>query len=264
MREFKGPKKQGIVLKKQFGQHFLQDPLYIHNMIDAIDFTQPQNVFEIGCGEGALTDELMKQNINKLWVFEIDGEWASLVYKRHKHDKRFTMHVKNILDADFAPFHEDKQWVLLANLPYNITFPILHMLYNNRDVVKEGVIMVQEEVAQKIVKTHGRGYGYPSLFFQHYFDWKLMDKIPPEAFYPAPKVYSRLMHFVTKKNVVEIPDEARFWKFIKQCFLQPRRTLKNNLNQTQYDATQFSEELLAKRAQELSMQDFLNIWSVIK
>ncbi len=264
MKQFKGPQKQGIALKKRFGQHFLQDPLFIERMISAIDFSTPQCVFEIGCGQGALTDELMKQNVAKLWVFEIDEEWANVVNKKHKADKRFAMHTINILDADFTPFYVDKNWKLLANLPYNITFPILHLVQRNRQVISEGVVMVQEEVAQKIVKTHGRGYGYSSLFFQHYFEWKLMDKIPPQAFYPAPKVYSRLLYFKTKTVVPDIPDEERFWKFIKQCFLQPRRTLKNNLGQSHYDQEKLGEVLLAKRAQELSMQDFLHIWQVIK
>ena len=86
--------------------------------------------------------------------------------------------------------------------------------------------MIQEEVAQKIVKTSGRGYGFPSLFFQHYFEWKLLEKVPPGAFFPPPKVYSRLLYFKPKKMLQQIPDEAEFWEFIKHCFAQPRRTLK--------------------------------------
>ena len=124
---------------------------------------------------------------------------------------------------------------ILSNLPYQITFPILHLLQKNRDLLKEGVMMIQEEVAQKIVKTSGRGYGFPSLFFQHYFEWKLLQKVPPGAFLPPPKVYSRLLYFKPKKDVIQIPDEPKFWEFIKRCFAQPRRTLRNNLASTHYN-----------------------------
>ena len=123
--------------------------------------------------------------------------------------------------------------------------------------------MIQEEVAQKLVKTSGRSYGYSSLFFQHYFEMRLLDKVPPSAFYPAPKVTSRLLYFKPRTEVTEIPEEEHFWKFIKSCFQQPRRTLRNNLAQTQYDVSLLSEEQLKLRAQQLSMNDFLDIWKIL-
>ena len=261
----KRPEKQGIALKKQFGQHFLQDQFYIDQVIEKIPFTQGMNVFEIGCGEGVLTKAIAAQpNLGALKVFEIDPEWAALVAKDLQHDARVQVCLTNILDVNLNELFAGQQWVLLANLPYCITFPILHLLQQSRSVVPQGVIMIQEEVAQKIVQKSGRGYGYPSLFFQHYFDWQLMDKVPPTAFYPAPKVFSRLLYFKAKLQPEVIVDEPGFWKFIKACFLQPRRTLKNNLQQSKYGIEPFSPELLAKRAQELSMQDFLHIWKTLQ
>ena len=116
--------------------------------------------------------------------------------------------------------------------------------------------MMQEEVAQKIVKTGGRGYGYTSLFFQHFFDLELMSKVPPSAFYPPPKVFSRLMYFKPKESPIEIPEEELFWKFIKICFQQPRRTLRNNLVQSHYGISGIDENLLAFRSQQMKMKDF--------
>ena len=124
--------------------------------------------------------------------------------------------------------------------------------------------MVQEEVAQKIVKQKGKGYGYPSLFFQHYFEWKLLDKIPPTAFHPAPKVFSRLMYFKPCTEVIPIPDEDKFWQFIKHCFKQPRRTLKNNLAHTHYSIEKVAPETMFLRAQELSMKQLLAIWDLVR
>jgi len=261
----KRPEKQGIELKKKFGQHFLHDHFFIEQIINKIPFTPGMNVFEIGCGEGVLTKAIAAQpNLGQLKVFEIDPEWAALVQKDLATNAKVQVNLTNILDVNLNELFAGQQWVLLANLPYCITFPILHLLQQSRRVVQQGVLMIQEEVAQKIVQTSGRGYGYPSLFFQHYFDWQLMDKVPPTAFFPAPKVFSRLLYFKTKQYPEQIEQEAAFWKFIKACFLQPRRTLKNNLQQSKYGIEPFSAQLLQKRAQELSMQDFLMIWKMLQ
>jgi 16S rRNA (adenine1518-N6/adenine1519-N6)-dimethyltransferase len=140
----------------------------------------------------------------------------------------------------------------------------LHRFQEHRHLLKEGVVMVQEEVAQKIVKQRGKGYGYPSLFFQHYFEWKLLDKVPPTSFHPAPKVFSRLLYFKPRENIIPIPEEEKFWKFIMYCFKQPRRTLKNNLAHTHYKIDKIAGATLVLRAQELSMKDFLEMWELIR
>ena len=152
----------------------------------------------------------------------------------------------------------------MANLPYQVTFPILYILQKNMHVLKEGVIMVQEEVAQKILKSHGRDYGYVSLFFQYHFEWKMLDKIPPTAFNPPPKIFSRLLYFKPKFIKTPINNEQEFWKFIKICFKQPRRTLRNNLEQSHYDISKLSEQTLLLRAQQIDFEGFLEIWDKIK
>jgi 16S rRNA (adenine1518-N6/adenine1519-N6)-dimethyltransferase len=258
------PAKHGIAIKKQFGQHFLKDEEYVERIFDHVDLNQTSSVFEIGCGEGILTSAILKRPVKKVWVFEIDQEWARFVQEKYGSDSRLEIFLENILDVDLSRLAQDAPWTLLANLPYNITFPILHLLVKNRAHVKEGVIMIQEEVAQKIMQTSGRGYGYPSLYFQYYFDWKKLDKVPPTAFFPPPKVFSRFLWFRPKQNVSEIPQADLFWKFIKYCFSQPRRTLKNNLQSTHYKIDRLSEDLLKKRAQELSMSDFLSIWNLLQ
>ena len=252
---------QGIPLKKQYGQHFLRQQSVVEHILDQVKLTDQSSVFEIGCGDGFLTKEILKHSLARLWVFEIDPQWADYVRKALP-DKRMHMKLANILDVTFEEFEPHKPWVLLANLPYQITFPILHLLQQHRNVLKEGVIMMQEEVAQKIVKTSGRGYGFPSLFFQHYFEWKLLQKVPPSAFHPAPSVDSRLLYFKPKATVTPIPDEENFWKFIKICFRQPRRTLKNNLATTHYDNKAIDEKILALRAQQMNMDDFLKLWQI--
>lgn len=253
----------GIPLKKQFGQHFLRDQSVITAILEAVTLDEQTNVFEIGCGDGVLTRGILSRPVKKLWVFEIDEHWVAYL-KQEIQDDRLTLHHENILDTDFRRFEADQQWTLLSNLPYQVTFPILNRMVENRHLLKEGVVMVQEEVAQKILKTGGRGYGFISLYFQHFFEWKLLRKIDPKSFYPPPKVYSRLLYFKPKQLLVPIPDEDQFWKFIKACFRQPRRTMRNNLAQSHYDTSCVEERTLSLRAQQMSMQDFLELWNCLR
>lgn len=257
------PILHGIPIKKQFGQHFLREYSVIDRMLQAVTLTPQTSIFEIGCGDGFLTQAILQQPCERLWVFEIDHQWAAYVRKLLP-DKRLTIFEENILEVDFARFEEHKPWTLLANLPYNVTFPILHKLQQNRHLLKEGVVMVQEEVAQKIVKSGGRDYGFISLFMQHYFTWKLLTKIAPGAFVPPPKVDSRLLYFTPRTDAPHIPNEEEFWRWIKICFKQPRRTLKNNLAQGHYAIDRIPEEMLAKRAQQLGMQEFLYMWQLLQ
>jgi 16S rRNA (adenine1518-N6/adenine1519-N6)-dimethyltransferase len=251
---------QGIPLKKQFGQHFLRDIRIVHNMIFAVEIKPTTPIFEIGCGDGFLTKYILSTPAAHLKIFEIDADWAQYVEETFK-DERMTMVLDNFLDVDLnAHLEEHASWTVLANLPYQVTFPILHRFQEYRHLLKEGVIMVQEEVGQKIVKKRGRGYGFISLFFQHYFEWKLLDKVPPTCFHPAPKVFSRLLYFKPHAHIAQIPHEEKFWKFIRACFQQPRRTLRNNLAHTHYGIDAIDEETLALRAQEMGIEDFLRIW----
>lgn len=249
----------GIEIKKRYGQHFLRDQRIIQRIVDTIDL-RGAAVFEIGCGDGALTRAIVEQPIERLWVFEIDPEWVTHV-RATIADKRLIVHQENILDVDGRQvFNEHQPWVLLANLPYQVTFPILHFLQRNRALLREGVIMVQEEVAEKLLKTSGKGYGYPSLFFQRFFEWRKLDKVLPGAFMPPPKVTSRLLYFKPRAVVEEIPNEVEFWRFIKLCFHQPRRTLRNNLAQGHYSLDIISDEVLNLRAQQMGMKDLMALW----
>lgn len=254
--------QSGIYLKKKFGQHFLRDEKVVEVMLDHVCLDNTTSVFEVGCGDGFLTKRILEHPIARLWVFEIDQEWADYVAALID-DPRLTIFCENILDVDFTSFESHAPWTLLSNLPYQIVFPFLHLMQKQRTLLKEGVIMVQEEVAQKIVATRGKGYGYPALFFQHYFDWQLLLKIPPSAFYPPPKVFSRLLYFKPKKNITPIPNEFEFWKFVKILFKQPRRTIRNNLKQAHYDTKALDKEILPLRAQQMNMEQILEIWNKV-
>jgi len=246
--------------KKRLGQHFLRKRSVVDNMIEKVKITPETSVMEIGCGDGFLTKAILEQtDCKKLLVYEIDKEWIDFVREKIK-DERLEIIFENILDVDLSCLEPEKPWVLLANLPYQITFPIMFLLQKNRELFEEGVVMVQEEVAKKLVATRGKPYSATTLFLQHNFDFELMEKIEPSAFSPPPKVFSRLLYFKPRKSRPDIPDEKDFWKFLKLCFKFPRQTLRNNLRSTHYDYNKIPEEKLKLRSQQLSFQDFLDLW----
>ena len=249
--------------KKQFGQHFLRKQSVVDNMIEKVKITPKTTIMEIGCGDGFLTRSILLQtNCKKLIVFEIDEQWANVVKNEIK-DPRLNINIENILDVDLQTLQKETPLVLLANLPYQITFPIMFLLQKNKELFSEGVVMIQEEVAQKIVAKRGRPYSAASLFLQYHFKFELMEKVGPENFAPPPKVNSRLLYFKPKLNVPKIKNEEEFWKFLKLCFKFPRRTLQNNLKTTHYDLNETAPEILKLRAQQVSFEQFLDLWNLL-
>lgn len=250
------------LIKKAFGQHFLRKDEVVHSMTHGVTITAETSVLEIGCGDGFLTRAILQTPCKKVVCYEIDPEWAAYVTKTIP-DKRLEIRLKNILEVDLASVAQEGPWVILANLPYNITFPILSLLEKHKHLFQDIIVMVQEEVAQKLAATHGRSLGAPSFFYQHRFSVTLLDKIEPQAFTPPPKVWSRLVKLTPKTPPVIIPNEEMFWKFIKLCFASPRQTLRNNLRTTHYNLTLIDPNILNKRSQELSFSIFLELWNLL-
>jgi 16S rRNA (adenine1518-N6/adenine1519-N6)-dimethyltransferase len=256
----------GIPLLKKFGQHFLRDEQVLEHIVAIANLPKDAHVIEIGCGQGALTKKLLEQPIAQVLVFEIDPAWSEYVGSTIQ-DPRLKIITDDVLAINLQEFLAQEPyigpWHLCANLPYNITFPLVYKLFELRDRIPYLTIMIQEEVAQRIVATYGRSLGFHSLYLQHYATWELHQKIAPGAFFPPPKVNSRVLH-ATWKHPEPIPHEPEFWKFIKRCFEQPRRMLSNNLAPYAYDTSTMNQQYLIKRAQEMTMTDFLTIWSTIR
>lgn len=251
--------RHGIFFKKQFGQNFLHDHSITDSMINSVTISPRISILEIGCGDGFLTKALIDSDAKVILGYEIDPEWFGYLKKRLK-DSRFQLINQDILTVDWTFFEKYMPLVLLANLPYNITFPLLYKIQQHRLLFSEITIMVQEEVAQKIIKTSGKDYGFISLFFQYYFEWSLLDLVPPTAFEPSPQVYSRLLHGKKRNNIEPIDQEEEFWNFVKLCFKQPRRTINNNLIGTIYEKKIIEKSFETLRAQQMSISDFKFLW----
>lgn len=255
-----GPQK-----KKHLGQHFLRDADVVEKMISAVKI-ESRAILEIGCGDGFLTQAILESNpcCKTLISVEFDRDWFDFVNKKLKDPRLILIH-DNVLDIDFSSLQVTFPMVLLANLPYNISFPILYKLVENKHLFSEGVFMVQEEVAQRLVAVSGRDKGSISLFMQHHFDFRLLDKIHPSAFLPPPKVFSRTVYFKPKTDSLglEQKDVVAFWDFVKHCFHHPRQTLGNNLKKANFGASvieRLDKSELSARAQQLKLEQFLEIW----
>jgi len=253
-----------ISLKKQFGQHFLRDQAVVDEMLESVTLTEHSSVCEIGCGDGFLTESILDHHPERVWSFEIDPEWVEYM-RRECQNPALMLFEEDILQVDLERLVLHKPWILLSNVPYQITFPLLYRIHAHRHLFSEGAIMIQEEVAQKICASSGREYGVQSLFFQHYFTWNLLCKVPPTAFVPPPKVYSRVLHFKPREHKPEIPDEEKFWRFVKLCFAKPRRTLQNNIRATHYVTyAELLKDWAHLRAQQMTFDDFLTAWNAIR
>lgn len=252
--------------KKEFGQHFLSDFSVVERMIAAVD-AKNKTVLEIGCGDGFLTNGILNlSRCKKLITVEVDKEWFDVVSAKIK-DARFSLLNEDILEFDFSKLQENSPLVLLANLPYNITIQIFTLLVKNKELFAEGVFMVQEEVAQKITAESKKDSCAISLFMQNHFELKLLEKIPPAAFRPPPKVTSRNVYFKPKKSLITEAEEALFWPFVRKCFHHPRQTLRNNLKQINVDLNRlkdFDETLLSSRPQHLSLENFYSLWQKLQ
>lgn len=265
-RSRQGSLSEGVTprKKKMFGQHFLRKQSVVDHMISAVKIDNQTSVLEIGCGDGFLTHAVLGQsNAKQLRCYEIDQEWATYVQERTT-DKRLDLRLENVLEADWSELPTHGRWVILANLPYQITFPILFKIMEHKAFFNEGVVMIQEEVAQKIVSQSGRGYGVTPLRLQYHFEeLRLLDKVEPGAFTPPPKVFSRLLYFRPRKDQKPIPHEAAFWRFLSACFVSPRQNLKNNLRSSHYPLELFTDTELKLRAQQIDWEGFLSLWDRI-
>ena len=250
--------------KKEHGQVFLRDQGIVDSMLKNATVTQTTTVMEIGCGDGFLTRAILEKTPCKmLQVFEIDEEWLNVVKESVKSD-RLSLNLINVLDVDLQTyFSPENPIVLLANLPYHITFPIMHLIQRNADLFSHGVVMVQEEVAQRLVAQTGRDAGAISHYFQHFFEFKLLTKVPPSAFEPQPKIFSRLVGFKPRATISEIADAEHFWLFMRACFKFPRQMLHNNLKGTKYAQTELPAEFQGLRAQQITTPQFVALWNHI-
>ncbi len=224
--------------RKRFGQNFLRDPHMIDAIIDAIDLKSNDRVVEIGPGQGALTNHLLEQ-VKLLHVVELDRDlvrhWQQLAADMANGDDqnkaKLKVHSADALKLDFHPLACDGPLRLVGNLPYNISTPLLFHFSEQMECFDDLHVMLQREVAERMSAAPGsKIYGRLSVMLQALFEMEPLLEIPPESFYPAPKVTSTFLRMTPlSQPLVAVSEQSAFAHVVRQAFSQRRKTLRKSL-----------------------------------
>ena len=238
--------------RKRFGQNFLVDDQIINRIISTINPKNNEIIVEIGPGKGALTLPIL-EHLDHLNVIEIDRDLVSLLNSVQQ--DKLTIFEADALQFDFNQFPQKIR--VIGNLPYNISSPLLFHLLDFREQIIDMTFMLQKEVVDRIVATHGnKTYGRLSVMMQAFFEVELMFGVPKESFEPQPKIESAILYLKTRTEPL-VKNPKLLEEIVKIAFSQRRKTLKNclksiiNQSQTEID--------LSQRAEMLSIENFITL-----
>lgn len=252
--------------KKQYGQNFLVDTNIIDSIIEKSNIDQEAVVLEIGSGIGALTEALISKAKHVVSI-EIDYELIPILEANFAGEDNLEIVHDDILMVDLEELlgGYDEEIFVVANLPYYITSDILFFLSESEIKFKNIVVMMQSEVAQRIMGSpNDSDFRAMSVILQNRFEIEHLMDISKQVFYPKPNVNSSVLSFKPKEDKQEV--EA-FNKFVKQCFMQRRKTIKNNLKGFMDDES--VEALISKvglnptlRPQAISVEQYNQMFEV--
>ncbi|MBF0713272.1 16S rRNA (adenine(1518)-N(6)/adenine(1519)-N(6))-dimethyltransferase RsmA [Gemella sp. GH3] len=227
-------KKYNFKFKKSFGQNFLIDNNILNRIVDGAQIDENTMVIEIGPGIGSLTEALAKK-AKKVISFEIDTRLLPILEETLIDYNNIKIINEDILKVDVDAFIKSEladcdKVMVVANLPYYITTPILTHLLENTTLIDGYVVMMQKEVANRLnAKVGTKDYNSLTILLNYYTDVEYLFTVPKKVFVPAPNVESAVVRILTKKKKEFNVNEEKFFKFVRSCFSQRRKTLMNNL-----------------------------------
>jgi 16S rRNA (adenine1518-N6/adenine1519-N6)-dimethyltransferase len=252
-------------IKKKLGQHFLFDTSILERIVKAASICPEDAVVEIGAGHGRLTGYLA-DSAKRVVAIEIDRQF-------HENLKKLTLEKPNIeiVQADALKFRYDtigRAFKVVGNIPYYVTTPILFKLLDYRHLIESMTIMVQQEVAERIVASPGnKDYGALSIALQSQTIPSIAFKIPAGAFRPRPKVNSAVVVFQLPKVMpYSIEDYSFFMKTVKAAFQQRRKTIQNSLKGflNVKEALRLANIEPTIRPERLGIEDFIALVNQLK
>ena len=255
---------------KAFGQNFLVDRAILQRIIEAAEIEPTDQVLEVGAGTGVLTRELAK-HARRVVAVELERDMLALLTKTTGEFRNVELLARNLLYLDPQEVFEQEPYKLVANLPYYITAPTFRHFLESGNAPRLLVVMVQYEVAQRIVAGPG-DLSLLGVSIQFYGQPKIIAHVPARAFYPAPKVDSAILR-VDLRNQVPLTREERdsFFRLVQAGFAERRKQLHNSLT---HHLHQKNEEVRAsltaasidpsRRAETLSIEDWLHLWHVMR
>ena len=231
-------KKYNFYFKKHLGQNFLVDTNILQKMVKSADIKNNINVIEIGPGIGSLTEQLAK-NANKVVAYEIDKTLITILANTLKNYQNIKIYHEDILKANLnemikKEFPNNNEIVLVANLPYYITTPIIIKLLEQHLSINRYCVMMQKEVAERLCGgPNTKAYNALTITIQYYAIPQIIMNVPKTVFIPQPNVDSSVLQLkIRNRPKVCVKDEAFFFRVVKGSFIQRRKTLLNNLKQS--------------------------------
>lgn len=211
---------------KRLGQNLLYDPNMIRRILDQISIARKGKVVEVGPGLGALTEGLLGKSA-EVWGIEIDRGFAQFLGDRFKDQPHFHLVHGDILNWE----PQAEKFVLVGNIPYQISSPLMEWIVNYRERISEAYLTVQSEFAQRMIARPGTHRASSlSCLMRIYAEPRVLFRIPRTVFYPAPDVDSAFVHLkILKRAVVQVKDEGFLRRLIRKGFSHRRKTLVNVL-----------------------------------
>ena len=269
-------RNRGVSPKKALGQHFLIDKGVAQKIVQLANPGPDDCVVEIGPGMGVLTF-LMLPRVKRVVAVELDQAIADYLREKGEGMASLLVICQDALHFDFQGLAQDAGGKLqvIANLPYNISTPVIFRLLESRKAVARLTLMLQHEVARRITAPPGnRTYGPLSIFAQLYTSPKILMRVPPQAFYPRPKIESALVGFdILERPRAAIEDEGFFQEVVRASFAQRRKTILNSLKNSPLalGSREEIEEALGaveinprRRAETLDLAEFQHLAEVLK
>jgi 16S rRNA (adenine1518-N6/adenine1519-N6)-dimethyltransferase len=225
--------EHGVAVKKSFGQNFLVDPHHKGEIARQVASLGSKLVFEIGSGLGALTSELLKQDLT-VHAVERDRDMARifrLEFAASLASEQLILHEDNAMTFDYETSAGGERFAVCGNLPYHLTSTLIFRTLEMGPGLSGAVFMIQREVAERIVAGPGsRDYGILSVLVQAIFTVQITLDVPSEAFWPRPQVDSSVITMMPRKDRDLKPEEfERLKMVVKKAFSQRRKTLRNCL-----------------------------------
>ena len=256
---------------KSLGQNFLVDKNFVYKIVDAADVSG-ENVIEIGPGIGTITYEMAKV-AKKVAAIEIDDSLIPIIEENMAEFDNFDLIHEDILKADLekivAEEFAGESFKVVSNLPYYITTPIIEKLVTSNLPCTDMTIMVQKEVADRMLATEkDKEYSSLSVFVKYYSDAKKVTNVPKSVFMPQPKIDSTVLKLDLRKYTDDV-DEAKLFSLIHAGFNKRRKTILNSLSDAvEKDKLRLAFEKLGikdnLRAENLSLDDFINLAKIIE
>ncbi|WP_415326452.1 16S rRNA (adenine(1518)-N(6)/adenine(1519)-N(6))-dimethyltransferase RsmA [Chryseobacterium sp. MMS23-Vi53] len=251
-----------VKAKKHLGQHFLTDENIARKIVEGLSFESYQNVMEVGPGMGVLTKYLLEKDQN-VYLAEIDNE--SIEYLKNNYSKvTEDTFVGDFLKQDFE-FTKGEQIAIIGNFPYNISSQILFQIVDHYELIPEMVGMFQKEVAERTAAVpRTKDYGILTVLIQAYYDTSYLFTVHENVFNPPPKVKSGVIRLTRNPKEGLTGNEVLFKQIVKAGFNQRRKKLSNALKILNIPEPLKTHEFMDKRAEELSVADFISFTQLWK